>query len=57
MTNKSNSLVHMKWLCKYKKFTIIEEHTMPDHVHLLSSVLPKLNVSSFGILRGKEVSE
>ena len=41
-------------LCKYKGVEIIEGHMMPDHVHLLVSIPPKLSVSSFmGYLKGK----
>ena len=33
---------------------ILEGHLMPDHVHLLVSIPPKISVSSFmGYLRGK----
>ncbi|MGP4118057.1 IS200/IS605 family transposase [Levilactobacillus zymae] len=45
---------YIKLLCKYKGVTIIEGHMMPDHVHLLVSIPPKLSVSSFmGYLKGK----
>lgn len=41
-------------LCKYKGVEIIEGHLMPDHVHILVSIPPKLSVSSFmGYLKGK----
>jgi putative transposase len=41
-------------LCSYKGVTIIEGHMMPDHVHLLLSIPPKISVSSFmGYLKGK----
>ena len=77
MANKTNSLAHTKWmckyhivftpkyrrkaiynqyreLCKYKGIEIIEGHMMPDHVHLLVSISPKMSVSSFmGYLKGK----
>ena len=85
MANKSNSLSHTKWmckyhivftpkyrrkiifnqckeslreiirdLCKYKGVEIIEGELMPDHVHLLVSIPPKMSVSSFmGYLKGK----
>lgn len=43
-----------KRLCSYKGVEIIEGHMMPDHVHLLLSIPPKLAVSSFmGYLKGK----
>ena len=85
MANKTNSLSHIKWMCKYhivfspkyrrkiihnqyrkslqdiirtlrryKGVEIIEGHMMPDHVHLVLSIPPKINVSSFmGYLKGK----
>ena len=85
MANKSNSLAHTKWmckyhivftpkyrrkiiynqyresigeilrlLCKYKGVEIIEDHLMPDHVHMLVSIPTKISVSSFmGYLKGK----
>ncbi|MCW7761160.1 IS200/IS605 family transposase [Photorhabdus luminescens] len=41
-------------LCKYKGVEIIEGHLMPDHVHMLVSIPPKISVSSFmGYLKGK----
>ena len=41
-------------LCQYKGVKIIEGHLMPDHVHLLLSILSKMSVSSFmGYLKGK----
>ena len=85
MANKSYSLSHTKWmckyhivftpkyrrkvifnqykeslreiirsLCKYKGVEIIEGEMMPDHVHLLVTIPPKISVSSFmGYLKGK----
>ena len=85
MANRTNSLAHTKWvckyhivftpkyrrkviynqyrkdlqeilrtLCKYKGVGILEGHMMPDHVHLLLSIPPKMSVSSFmGYLKGK----
>ena len=32
-------------LCKYKGVEIIEGHMMPDHVHLLVSIPPKMSVA------------
>jgi putative transposase len=44
----------LKDLCKWKGVKIVEGHMMPDHVHLLLSIQPKLSVSSFmGYLKGK----
>ena len=41
-------------LCKFKGVEIIEGHLMPDHVHMLVSIPPKMSVSSFmGYLKGK----
>lgn len=41
-------------LCSYKGVEIVEGHLMPDHVHILVSIPPKLSVSSFmGYLKGK----
>ena len=85
MANKSYSLAHTKWmckyhivftpkyrrkeiynqvrkdlieifkrLCKYKGVEILEGHMMPDHVHMLVAIPPKMAVSSFmGYLKGK----
>ena len=44
----------IKDLCKWKGVEIIEGSMMPDHVHLLVSIPPKMSVSSFlGYLKGK----
>lgn len=44
----------IKLLCKYKGVEIIEGHMMPDHVHLLVSIPPKLSIAAFmGYLKGK----
>ena len=41
-------------LCKYKGVEIIEVHLMPDHIHMLVSIPPKISVSAFmGYLKGK----
>ncbi len=41
-------------LCQYKGIKIIEGNLMPDHVHLLLQIPPKMSVSSFmGYLKGK----
>ena len=43
----------IKQLCSYKGVEIIEGHLMPDHIHILVSIL-KISVSSFmGDLKGK----
>lgn len=44
----------LRQLCNYKGVEILEGHLMPDHVHMLVSIPPKLSVSSFmGYLKGK----
>ena len=44
----------LKQLCSYKGVEIIEGHIMPDHIHMLVSIPPKMSVSSFmGYLKGK----
>ena len=44
----------LRRLCSYKGVEIIEGHLMPDHVHMLVSIPPKISVSSFmGYLKGK----
>ena len=41
-------------LCSYKGVEIIEDHLMPDHVHMLVSIPPRISVSNFmGYLKGK----
>ena len=48
---------YIKLLCKYKGVEIIEGKMMPDHVHLLVSIPPKMSVSSFmGYLKGKSAT-
>ena len=37
----------LKQLCAYKGVEIIEGHLMPDHIHMLVSIPPKMSVSSF----------
>ena len=44
----------IRTLCRYKGVEILEGHMMPDHVHLLLSIPPKMSVSSFmGYLKEK----
>lgn len=44
----------LRELCRYKGVEIIEGHLMPDHVHMLVMIPPKLSVSAFmGYLKGK----
>ena len=43
-------------LCRRKGIEIIEAQCMPDHIHMLVSIPPKMSVSSFmGYLKGKSV--
>ena len=34
-------------LCAYKDVEIIEAHAMPDHIHMLVKISPKMSVSNF----------
>lgn len=44
----------LRQLCQWKGVEIIEGHLMPDHVHMLVGIPPKISVSSFtGHLEGK----
>ena len=44
----------LKQLCSYKGVDILEGELMPDHIHMLVSIPPKMSVSSFmGYLKGK----
>ena len=44
----------IKTLYKYKGVEIIEGYMMPDYVHLLLSIPPKMSIASFmGYLKGK----
>ena len=45
---------YIRRCCMYKGVEIIEAHAMPDHIHMLVRIPPKLAVSSFmGYLKGK----
>ena len=49
--------VILRKLCEYKHVEIIEAHAMPDHIHMLLSIPPKLSVGDFmGYLKGKSRS-
>lgn len=44
----------LRQLCDFKLVEIIEAHAMPDHIHMLVSIPPKLAVSDFmGYLKRK----
>ena len=46
----------LRQLCDYKNVEIIEAHAMPDHIHMLLKIPPKISVSGFmGYLKGKSV--
>ena len=37
----------LRMLCDYKHVEIVEAHAMPDHIHMLVSIPPKLAVADF----------
>ena len=37
----------LKQLCAYKRVEILEGHLMPDHIHMLVSIPPKMSIASF----------
>ena len=44
----------LRQLCSYKGVETLEGHLMPDHVHMLVSIPPKIGVSQFkDYLKGK----
>ena len=44
---------YIRRLCAYKGVEIVEAHAMPDHIHMLVKIPPKISVSSFmGYLKG-----
>ncbi|MFR8653934.1 IS200/IS605 family transposase [Megamonas funiformis] len=44
----------IKDLCKWKGVEIIEGKAMPDHIHILVKIPPKMSISNFmGYLKGK----
>ena len=44
----------IKVLCKWKGIEIIEGKAMPDHIHILVKIPPKMSISNFmGYLKGK----
>ena len=43
----------IRQLCSYKGVEIMEAHAMPDHIHMLVRIPPKIAVSNFmGYLKG-----
>ena len=46
----------IRQLCLYKGVEIIEAHAMPDHIHMLVRIPPKIAVSNFmGYLKGMQI--
>ena len=44
----------LRQLCAYKRVEIMEAHAMPDDIHMLVRIPPKIAVSNFmGYLKGK----
>jgi len=44
----------LRKLCEVKEVEIIEAHAMPNHIHMLVRIPPKLSVSGFmGFLKGR----
>ena len=44
----------LRALCEHKGVELMEGHLMPDHVHMLVSIPPRISVASFmGYLKGK----
>ena len=46
MVQKVHSLSHTKWHCKYHIVFTPKYRRMPDHVHMLVSIPPRISVSS-----------
>ena len=47
----------LRKLCEMKEVEIIEAHAMPDHIHMLVRIPPKMSVSSFmGDLKGRSAT-
>lgn len=44
----------LRMLCDYKHVEIIEAHAMPDHIHMLVSIPPKLAVADFNGISQRE---
>lgn len=51
---RSDIGVILRQLCEYKGVEIMEAHAVPDYIHMLLRIPPKIAVSSFmGYLKGK----
>ena len=47
----------LRKLCEMKEVEIIEAHAMPDHIHMLVKVPPKISISQFmGYLKGRSAT-
>lgn len=47
----------LRKLCEMKDVEIIEAHAMPDHIHMLVRIPPKISISSFmGYLKGRSAT-
>ncbi len=47
----------LRKLCERKDVEIIEAHAMPDHIHMLVRIPPKISISSFmGYLKGRSAT-
>ena len=47
----------LRKLCEMKEVETIEAHAMPDHIHMLVRVPPKISISSFmGFLKGRSAT-
>ena len=48
---------YIRRLCEYKDVEIVEAHAMPDHIHMLVKIPPKISAPSFmDISKGKALS-
>ncbi|MGF2082826.1 IS200/IS605 family transposase, partial [Enterococcus casseliflavus] len=47
----------LRKFCEMKDVEIIEAHAMPDHIHMLVRIPPKISISSFmGYLKGRSAT-
>lgn len=48
----------IKDLCKWKGIEIIEGKAMPDHIHILVKIPPKMSISNFyGVFKRKKCND
>jgi putative transposase len=44
----------IRTICEWKEVEVLEMNVMPDHIHLVCSIPPKMSVSEFmGVMKGK----